>query len=204
MSEHKPNPEDYEYGGNLPSVESVEVESSARSSRLRATTVGTTALLVVAGLAGGAAFALSNPVKSLSNSAAPIVQSESNTVQAAETNSSPAATSNTDASAAPSASASATSHAVLGKTIAVPPAAFDDKNGEREFHENPPAATSTSGSGSGSTSSSAPANGSGQAATGSTTGTPTFGGGDDHHKKRPVNTADIRFQGGSDDNGNDN
>lgn len=206
MSGHKVNPEDYEYGGNLPSVASAEDATAARASRFRFTTVGTTALLVVAGLAGGAAFALSNPVKSLTSPAGPIVQTESSSVQAAEAAASPSATAGTDASPAPSASSSATSNAVLGKTIAVPPAAFDDKNGEREFHENPPAANTATGSAPAPSSSQAP---SGSAASGSATnGTPSFGGGEDHHKKRPAgsttNSSDIRFSGGSDDNGNDN
>lgn len=196
MSPRGQNPEDYEYGGNTPPVYAVDSEPVVRPSRLRATTVGTTALLVVAGLAGGAAFALSNPSQTGTSSAAPIVQSESSSVQTAENAAAtpePTASSTTQA-ATSTAAGSATSDKVVGKTIAVPPATFDDKNGEREFHENPPPA----GSGS------APAAGSGQASTGSgTTGTPSFGGGDDHHKKRPVNTADIRFSGGSDDNGED-
>lgn len=189
MSPRGQNPEDYEYGGNTPPVYAVDSEPVVRPSRLRATTVGTTALLVVAGLAGGAAFALSNPSQTGASSAAPIVQSESSSVQTAENAAAtPEPTASSTSEAATSAAAgSATSDKVVGKTIAVPPATFDDKNGEREFHENPP-----------------PAAGSGQVSTGSgTTGTPSFGGGDDHHKKRPVNTADIRFSGGSDDNGED-
>lgn len=194
MSPRGQNPEDYEYGSNTPPVYAVDSEPVSRSSRLRATTFGTTALLVVAGLAGGAAFALSNPSQNGSSSAAPAVQSESSSVQTAENAAAtpdPSASATTDATIS-TATGSATSDKVVGKTIAVPPAAFDDKNGEREFHENPPAAGS------------APAAGSGQASTGSgSTGTPSFSGGDEHHKKRPVNTADIRFSGGSDDNGDD-
>jgi len=180
MSPRGVNPEDYEYGGNNPPVYSVESEPVARTSRLRATTVGTTALLVVAGLAGGAAFALSSPGQSGTSTTAPVVQSESASVQTAE-----------NAAATPEASASSTaaeptpatsSSSSLGKTIAVPPAAFDDKNGEREFHENPSTPSSSSGTSS---------------------GTPSFGGGEDHNKKRLANTADIRFNSGSDDNGTD-
>lgn len=115
-----------------------------------------TGFLVVAGLAGGAAFALSRlPNQNQTTTGSQTTETANPASQQPQT---------AVAEATPSSSP---------KTIVVPPAAFDDKDGERNFHPQP-------------------GSGAAQASTSSTPGTlastaPSFGGGeregnDKHHR----------------------
>ena len=192
MANHKSGNDDFEYSGTAPSDVVYEQEAPVRSARYSVATLATTSVLVAVGLVGGAAFALSATL--------PAKQS-SGSVQV--TDGSGAATASTDASPIPSPSSSATAgdddsgHKLSGKTIAIPPAAFDDKDGGRDFHPAPQAG----GTGSTAAPSAAPS-------------APYFGGGKgdregDHHKPRPGITpapgasAAPNFGGGSDDEGED-
>lgn len=198
MANHKSGNDDFEYSGTAPSDVVYEQEAPVRSARYSVATLATTSVLVAVGLVGGAAFAISATL--------PAKQS-SGSVQV--TDGSGAATASTDASSPmPSPSSSATAgdddsgHKLSGKTIAIPPAAFDDKDGGRDFHPAPQAG----GTGSTAAPSAAPS-------------APSFGGGKgdregdhregEHHKPRPGVTpapgasAAPNFGGGSDDEGED-
>ena len=95
-----------------------ETSGSGRSKIISATM---TSILVAAGLAGGAAFAISR----LPHDEAPIVSAGS------------AQTIANSATSAQTPTPAATPTAEAAKTIVVPPASFDDKGGERNFHEQP-------------------------------------------------------------------
>ena len=165
MSHRGINPNDYEYDGSESIEEAVESAKVApRAARFRATTAVTTAVLAAAGLVGGAAFALTNSSGELGSDALPMVQ-----IPAGESGVNPAAAPSQVATpaATPTTDLSASQGATGGKTIAVPPAAFEDKNGERDFHGgSKPAASSNPGA---------------TATPGATVAPPNFGGGDDGH-----------------------
>lgn len=201
MSNRGFNPKDYEYDGNdaLDQESLANSASAARATRFKATTVVTTAVLAAAGLVGGAAFAMNEAPQLSGNTNPAVVVSDpsataNNVVTAPSDSPVPTPTADDTSAAAPAVTS--------GKTIAVPPAAFDDKKGERDFHTAPAA-----GSANGSTSGSAP-----DPTSGATAPAPSFGGGsgsDDnggehHHRKPPTTgtTAPPLFNN-SDDGGSD-
>ena len=93
---------------------------SSRSVGSKLLSASVTGVLVVAGLAGGAAFALTR----MPSEGASTIGSGST----ANSNPSNQQPQTAEANATPGAPA---------KTIVVPPAAFDDKDGERNFHPKP-------------------------------------------------------------------
>ena len=96
----------------------VETSGTSRSKIISATV---TVVLVGAGLAGGAAFAISRlPHDQVSISSGGSAANIANSSTGTE---------------APTPEPTANSEAA--KTIVVPPASFDDKGGERNFHEQP-------------------------------------------------------------------
>ena len=164
MSKRGINPNDYEYDGSESVDEAVApVRETGRTGRFHATTALTTAVLAAAGLLGGAAFAITNSGGALGTSSLPMVQTPS-TESVANPSSAPTEVASPSATATTDSSASQTTAG--GKTIAVPPAAFEDKNGERDFHGSKPAA-STAPDATATPSATAPA--------------PSFGGGGDGH-----------------------
>jgi len=163
----------------------------ARSGRFSATTLVTTGLLIAGGLVGGAAFAITTTGQQAS--VAPAVVDGGSTqvapavVDSATATPTPSATSTDSATAAPSVSG--------GKTISIPPAAFDEQDGQRDFHPAPAA---------------------GSTAAPTTGAAPTFGGGSDDngeyqgsHSKpprdgklpHPARTGVPTFNTNSDDSG---
>jgi hypothetical protein len=168
MSKHEDTNRDFEYNGSAPTDVEYVQERPVRSGKYSATAIVTTSLLVAGGIVGGAAFAITHAPQSASP-ATPVVDASSSA--------SPSAVA---ASPTPSTSPSGLPGKPhkFGKTISVPPAAFDDKDGGRDFHSAPkPGATNAPTPGA--TPSSLPS-------------APTFGGGghdgdhgfgDDHHKR---------------------
>ena len=134
MAKQNPGQNDFEYSGSNPSDVVYEQEAPVRGSRVGVATLVTTSVLVAVGLVGGAAFALSQATSSITVGG---VQTVDNPSPVAEV---PAA-SGSATPGTPSASASATP-GLSGKTIAVPPAAFEDNDGDRAFHPAPPAGSS--------------------------------------------------------------
>jgi hypothetical protein len=154
-----PNQAQYLYEKEIP-------ESASR--RARAIGAVTTAILVVGGLVGGAAFAMG----SLGNNAAP------SSVTGATETTQPAASPAAVTAASP---ASTTAETSESRTIAVPPASFSDEDGQRKFSK-PSGSTGTVAS----------------TPVAAITGAPSFGGSDDgvddHHdggvrQPRPGRTA---------------
>jgi hypothetical protein len=194
MSHRGINPNDYEYDGSESAEESVApVRETGRSGRFHATTALTTAVLAAAGLLGGAAFALTNSGGSLGPATLPMVQAPS-TESVANPSTAPVESATPSASASATTDSSASQGAAGGKTIAVPPAAFQDKNGERDFHGSKPA-VSTSPVSTATPAVTAPA--------------PSFGGGDGqdshdggerHHRTpAPGTTGSPSFNNGNED-----
>jgi hypothetical protein len=93
----------------------------SESNRTKIISISVTGVLVLAGLAGGAAFAISR----LPQSSAPLVSSGSIESETTEISS--------DGPQSPSPEPTV----AAAKTIVVPPAAFDDKGGARNFHKQP-------------------------------------------------------------------
>jgi hypothetical protein len=95
---------------------------SNSSTRNKVVSASVTGVLVFAGLAGGAAFALTR------------LPAQSTTISSG---SSQSESTNNAGLASPTAAPTPTPSPTEGKTIVVPPAPFDDKGGERNFHNQP-------------------------------------------------------------------
>lgn len=196
MAKQNSGQNDFEYSGSNPSDVVYEQEAPLRSGRVGVATLVTTSVLVAVGLVGGAAFALSQASQSTSVGG----------VQTVDNPSPVAAVPAPSGSAAPDASAaspSSTPH-LSGKTIAVPPAAFEDNDGDRSFHPAPPAGGAAGSAPAPSVNPSAPSFGGGKGEHGDS-GRPEG----EHHKPRPTaipapgSSAAPNFGNGSDDGQDD-
>lgn len=196
MAKQNSGQNDFEYSGSNPSDVVYEQEAPVRSGRVGVATLVTTSVLVAVGLVGGAAFALSQAAQSTTVGGVEPVDNPS-PVAAVPAASAPATP---DASAA---SPSATPR-LTGKTIAVPPAAFEDNDGDRSFHPAPPAGGAAGAGPVPSANPSAPSFGGGKGDHGDS-GRPEG----EHHKPRPTaiptpgSSAAPNFGNGSDDGQDD-